>query len=586
MLILLNTFKGIAPRIAPHLLPDGAAKIADNCKLASGALRPWNGTVFDNTPAKAGTKKSICMYGVPPNHKWLHWIDDVDVVRSPVARDTWGRVYWCGEQDGVVRYSVQGYITSGGSLLYPTGYYALGLPAPSTPMAVTPEAYSAAATYALDKIVTYSGAIYKCTTAITVPEAWNAAHWTAVDTTTIEARSYVCTYVTAYGEEGPPSPASALVNVAPGQTVALSGILGAPSGNYNITLKRIYRTLTGTSGTAFQRVAEIVVAQDTFSDTSANTELGEVLPSATWDAPPNGLKGMVNLPNGIIAGFIDNQVCFCEPYLPHAWPVDYRQPAEYPIVAIGAFGNSILVVTTGTPYVITGTHPSNMTMDKLEEGYACTSKRGLVDMGNAVIYPCPLGLMFVGTGSVRLITGSDNPSDDSKGILTQDEWKTFNPESINAYQYGGNYVGFYDNGQTQGGFVFNPSTLDFTLLNVYATAGYHDKGTGALYLQIGTNIVKWDSDATNPLTYTYRSRPFLSGRPNNYGVAKVVAEAYPVTFNMYCDGVLQHAQTVANDKPFRLPSAFLVNYATEIELTGTAGIKQVLVGETMKELRQ
>ena len=36
-------------------------------------------------------------------------------------------------------------------------------------------AYSAASTYALGKVVFYVSAFYTCTTAITVPEAWNAA---------------------------------------------------------------------------------------------------------------------------------------------------------------------------------------------------------------------------------------------------------------------------------------------------------------------------------------------------------------------------------------------------------------------------
>ena len=40
--------------------------------------------------------------------------------------------------------------------------------------------YSATATYALNALVIYNNRLYKCTTAITVAEAWNAAHWTAV----------------------------------------------------------------------------------------------------------------------------------------------------------------------------------------------------------------------------------------------------------------------------------------------------------------------------------------------------------------------------------------------------------------------
>ena len=41
--------------------------------------------------------------------------------------------------------------------------------------------YSASATYAVGNLVRYGFQIWKCSTAITTAEAWNAAHWTALD---------------------------------------------------------------------------------------------------------------------------------------------------------------------------------------------------------------------------------------------------------------------------------------------------------------------------------------------------------------------------------------------------------------------
>ena len=37
--------------------------------------------------------------------------------------------------------------------------------------------YSASSTYAVGDLVTYDSAEYKCTSAISVAEAWNSAHW-------------------------------------------------------------------------------------------------------------------------------------------------------------------------------------------------------------------------------------------------------------------------------------------------------------------------------------------------------------------------------------------------------------------------
>ena len=48
-------------------------------------------------------------------------------------------------------------------------------------------AYDSTATYAVGDHVTYNGALYVCSTAISTAEAWNSAHWTAEDMTTPDA---------------------------------------------------------------------------------------------------------------------------------------------------------------------------------------------------------------------------------------------------------------------------------------------------------------------------------------------------------------------------------------------------------------
>lgn len=47
-----------------------------------------------------------------------------------------------------------------------------------TALTVIAPAYSASSTYAVGNYVTHGGYLYRCTTAITTAEAWNAAHWT------------------------------------------------------------------------------------------------------------------------------------------------------------------------------------------------------------------------------------------------------------------------------------------------------------------------------------------------------------------------------------------------------------------------
>ena len=542
MLIRLDQFAGMRPGLAPHLLPVNAAQTATDCKMVNGALASWKAlSATINDPAKVGTIKSIFLY---ENQYWFHWLTDVDCVYGAIAQDAWRRVYWTG--DSAPKMTVVGVSVAGPD--YPTASYLLGIPAPaSSPTTVT---------------------------AGTPDEPQ--------DETLFEDRAYVVTYVSAYGEEGPPCTPTATLTWKPGETVTLSSLPGAPSGNHNITNKKIYRTNTGSNDTAYQLVRTatyptglIPVSVTSVSDSCASDSLGAVLPSAEWDPPPANLSGLIALPNGSLCGFVGKEVCFSVPYYPHAWPLSYRIPVDAPVVSLGAFGTSILVTTQGMPYLLTGESPEAMGREKLETGQACVSKRGTVDMGYAVIYPAPDGLIMAGTGQPFSLA--------TAGVLGRDEWQALNPSSIHAYHYAGDYIGFYTTtGNKKGGFVFNPNTGDFSLITTYATAGYSDLATGKLYLVVDGLIVQWDAGAA-ALPYTWKSRPYYAAQPGNMGAAMVYAGAYPVTMKVTADGTLKHTQSVADALPFRLPGGYEAT-KWEIELSGTPTVNMVFLASTVGEM--
>lgn len=565
-------FKGIAPAVAPTRLPASAATVAVNCKFGSGSLEPWNAlSATIATPSKVGTKLSIFLY---EDTHWFHWLTDVDVVRSPLGDDSFRRVYFTG--DGVPKMTTNDIATAGGGTGYPNNAYTLGLPAPANAPVATPEEYSASATYAVDYEVTYMATVYRCITAVTISEAFDSAKWEAVPIAELEYRAYVYTYVSAYGEIGPPSDPSATVLVGPAQKVVISNMSTAPAGAYNVATKTVYRTNTGTSATEYQTVGSVAVATTTFDDTVLAESLGNVLVSAEWVAPPSDLKGLIVMPTGCLVGFRGKEVCFSAPYQPHAWPVAQRYPVDYDVVAVGAFGTSILVATTGKPYLMTGTDPAAMTMEKMEIGYACVSKRSMVDMGYAVAYAAPEGLVVAGMGQYRLAT---------KDIISKEFWASLVPSSIHAYLYDDYYVGFYDTGTVQGGFVFSPTSGDFTLIDTYATAGYADPATGDLYLQVGDDIKKWDAGA-GVLSLTWRSRPFRTARPVNFSVLQVLADAYPVTVEVVADSATVATITATDDDVYRLPAGFRADW-WEVEATGAAGaVNNILLATSPAELRQ
>lgn len=90
MRIALESFRGMAPRIAPELLPPNAAQLAINARLQSGNLEAWR--QFLEVERFAISPQSVYLL----NDRWLAWAADVDVARSPIPGDQSFTVYLTG----------------------------------------------------------------------------------------------------------------------------------------------------------------------------------------------------------------------------------------------------------------------------------------------------------------------------------------------------------------------------------------------------------------------------------------------------------------------------------------------------------
>ena len=132
-----------------------------------------------------------------------------------------------------------------------------------------------------------------------------------VDSETPVSRAYAITYVTNFGEEGPPSTvvASNIIDVYSDQTVSVT-VGSAPSGR-NIQTIRVYRT---DEDGVFRQLTDISYAGSTFTDSTSDSGLGEEVPSTDWDEPPADLKGIMHAGNGIIVGFAGKTLYFTERY--------------------------------------------------------------------------------------------------------------------------------------------------------------------------------------------------------------------------------------------------------------------------------
>lgn len=440
MIIQLEEFTGEAPRWHPRVLQAPYAQQAILTKLDRRTLAPFAqvDSVFD--PTKSGTMKTIYRFGQDSDSDdtyWFHWPLEVSVIRSPAdAVDE--RTYYFG--DGAPKVTDETLALSGGGTNYPIGHLLLGLPRPETLSAAV------------------SG-----TATSEVPET----------------RNYIYTYVTAWGEEGPPSlPMPAAVNVKPGEIVTLDIGAALPSGAYDIAFKRIYRTGTGEVSTDYLLVAEVDAEDEEYVDSKLGGQLGRAIVSTDWEAPPTDIVGAVLMPNGVVLAWKDNEIWPSEPFIPHAYPPQYVLTTDSTIVGIAVVGTTAVVVTSGRPYLITGVHPESFTMEQLDIPQAGVSRRGILAVDGGVIYVSPDGLVHVRGRSGDVV---------SRDLFRREDWQALNPASMHIAQHESRLFVFYDNeslGGTPGGLLFDflGENQSVVRINQYFNATYTDLRRDALFL--------------------------------------------------------------------------------------------------------
>lgn len=570
MRVKLNSFKGVAPAISPRLINESFAQVAENVDFISGALDPIEAEGASEFTLQNSLRRTVFYYN---DANWLEWSEEVDVVDGPIPNDTNKRLYWTGEDYPRVGY-LAGMIS--GSSGYPASSYRLGIPAPESAPGVS-------------------------------------KYGTPEDGAVVNDVAYVYTLVSAFGEEGPPSDPSSVLELQDGENVQVSlPAVDVPSGNYYFSSsdgakKRIYRSNSGSNTTAFQFVGEVTIATTSFNDTLDAAALGELIPSTYWIGPPDDdtstypdgpMQGLIPVANGVFAGFSGKRLCLSEPYLPHAWPISYRLTMEEEIVGIATSNNGVVVLTDGTPYYVTGTDPSAMTAVKVNLPQACINEYSIVDMGEYVLYAGPDGLCAVEANSGEVVT---------RGIITIEQWTDdYKALTYRAFLHDGTYVAFWDTGSEQGGWVYDPRSTDGAISTLTVDAvrgGYYEPETGDLYVIIDNDIVKYRGNTTKR-TARWRSKEFFTPEPTGMGWIQVIADDYPVQVEVFLDGTLiadytltkagnVYTQTTAtpsgiaavnlSEPIMRLPNT--IGNEWVVEVTTQHRVHEVTIAQTMEELR-
>ncbi|WP_211828664.1 hypothetical protein [Kistimonas asteriae] len=589
MKIELASFSGMIPKQAAYLLPQNAAVLAENCRLTNGSLRAYKTPgVVHTLPEPRG---SIYLYRDAGNAHWFSFSGDVDIVPSPIAEDANNRVYMTGHTKGA-RWTDNVLALSGGSD-YPVNTRQLGMPEPGTaPVAEIkgyPEGIDASGSIIMRGLHDDEpeGFVYWETTEdlLYTKQSNTSGDWSdgtpksaAVN---VETRFYVFTWVTESGEEGPPSMPSNSVEWEQGQVVRLNVDTTPPGVDLNISHFRVYVTrgdgywwlcdkVDYNIGTSEQATAtDIPVGQSEINDVTPTEDRREQLVSTNWMAPPADLKDITLLPGGVAAGYRGKELYFSEPYHLYAWPPEYRQTLEYEIVAIVAAGNSLIVTTTGNPYLCFGTEPTAMTLERLDASQVCSSKRSMVDMGYQAVYASPDGLVSVAGGNPQLLT---------RDVINPEDWRTdYKPEEVHAYLHDGKYYGF----TTTDGFIFDLQTGSLTKLSLAPACGHADLENDTLFLHVGSDVAAFNQGSTL-MPYRWLSREY-KGQPIKLSSCRIVAESYTdLRFQLYRDGVEIMDIAVTNDKGFRLPMGLGTTW--QFALSGTDTVNAITIASSMSEL--
>ena len=483
----------------------------------------------------AGVKKSIFRHGQgrTDENYWMAWTTDVDVARGPVAGDTQERIYFTG--DGVPK--VTDASIAWASSPYPSASYTLGLPSASAATLSSPGSTGTATRIAL-----------------------------------------VYVFVTAWGETGPPSTVSNLIDYYGGQTLTVSGLATAPAGAYNVTKKYLYIASTDANGTtAYRFWKEVPVATTSTTGVIDFTLLSESVATPSLVAPPTDLFGIMAHPGGFMVGFTDRDIRRSEVFKPYGWPTAYRDPVPDSIVGGEILGTSVVVCTKGPTYLFTGNDPLNQTKTTLEGWQPCVSKRSIDKVTAGVVYASADGLVLVSGAQALQVVSANH--------FTRTQWQAFRPETSHAAVHDDRYYWWWDNGTNKGLLIFELGNGVQQLVesDVYATAAFADHRKDELYIALENgNLYKWDAGAA--ATMVWRSKLWHLDRPQNVGAVKIDAAAYPVTFRLYSEGALVDTVSVANGDPTTLRGDMRYK-DIEFEIEATSLVTTVTVASSILDIR-
>ena len=470
--IKISNFGAMIPIRDTTLLPNDAASYCSNAWLYKGTIQGFrkNAPVYNCLSASTNY-----VYRIPNtsdakpdflNSTWIEFADRyTNVVRAPMIEDQYHRYYFFSPSQAP-SYNTLARIQAG------TPALTLGIPSPETAPTLS-----------------CSGGT----------------------PTSQEVRSYIYTWVSIYGEEGPPSPPTTLLGTTDGTwVVGVSAPLPADLQGRKLATLNIYRTVSdGAGNSQFYQLASLPIGTAIYIDTQLDTAITgkEVLPSNTFSAPPSNLQGCVVMANGMLAAWANEvELWFCEPYYPHAWNPGYTISVDAKIVGLAAIGTSLMIMTEGSPWIATGVTPGTITLGKIAAKEPCISRSSIVASGEGGYYASLNGLVCLNTGGTQLVTQSQ---------LTKQDWVALDPYDFMSARYTTSYMAFVSGADPNGdnGVLLDLADRNMTFGNLAFSGGVQnvmqDELSGDVFVLSNQTVFQFDPEVATLLTpYKWTSKTF------------------------------------------------------------------------------
>lgn len=532
---VIDKFFGIAPKVSPRRLADGMAVLAENVDTDVEQLAPRHGLTGSYSAIDSNT---VSIYDYPPNGPQIANRFQ-QVVRSFQPDDADNKLYF-SDYPNYAKIRTIGVERR------------LGLPKPDgLTVAAIPGDTS-------DELLN---------------ESW----------------SYVYTFVDEFGFEGPASDPTGLFTIGVGGSANLTFPPLPNQAGTSITKGYLYRTNAGDSGAAFQFVAEFTAAQMTASqgtpinDALSSADLQEVLSAEDNYPPPdetyqNGaLRSLVELPGGVLAGHTPKAVHVTKPLQPHAWAYEY--PCANEIVGIIEVPSGLLVLTVAGPYVLFGSTPEAMVLEKLPSEQGCLSQRSIIKVDNVVYFASKDGLCRYESGSVFVVTDP---------LMTRQQWQTYSPDSIHAFAHEGKYYSF---NTATANFVYDPlgGQEAFTTLNLDFDifAACREQNTDKTFIVAdagsGKSIYTFEGGTDQPYDWMSGEKQFP--RPLALSYLKLYSDQdnARITVEIFADDVSVFRETILVNQLYRLPIQTKARI-WQVRLTGTTTLEMLLLTNTRREI--